>query len=121
VIVFRMCISSGCICLPNLDQAIRHRVTIPVHYSPAHDDAFSQRFSRMLKRKVLIVGMNAGMAKDRARDFGKSLWKQDQRLGWRPQPCRAIRGIQIVRLRTWFMAPEGSQGVPGILTLGLHR
>jgi len=75
----------------------------------------------MLKCKVSIVGMNAGMAKDPPSNFRKSLWKQDQRLGWRPQPCRSICRIQIIRLGPRLMPPEGSDRSLGIATLALYQ
>jgi hypothetical protein len=55
-------------------------VAIPIHYSPAHNDALAQRFPRSLNRKVSIIGMNVGMAKDRACDLGESVRQEDERL-----------------------------------------
>jgi hypothetical protein len=64
MVVIHVRISSRRIRLPNLDQAIRHRVAIPIQHSPAHNNAFSQRFSRMLASEVLIMWTNIRMAKD---------------------------------------------------------
>lgn len=75
----------------------------------------------MLKRKVAIVGMNVGMAKDWPCHFRKSVRQEDQWLGWRPQPCRAVRRIKIVRLGARLGPPEGNDKSPGIVTLALHQ
>jgi hypothetical protein len=106
VVVFRVRVSSRRIRLPNLDQAVRHGVAIPIHYSPAHNDALPQRFPRLLNRKVSIIWMNVGIAKDRACDLRQSVRQEDQRLRWRPQSRRAVRRVQIVRLGACFMSAE---------------
>jgi hypothetical protein len=52
-------------------------VAISIHYSPANDNALSERFPRMLKRKVSIIGMNARMPKDWPGDFRESIREID--------------------------------------------
>ena len=61
----------------------------------------------MLDREIPFIGPNAGVAKDRAGDFGKSVRKKDQWLRGRAQHRRAIRGMEIIRLGARLRPPEG--------------
>ena len=63
MVISRVRVSSRCIRLPYLNQAIRNRVAITVQHSSSDNNAFSQRFPSMLNREITFVRMNIGMSK----------------------------------------------------------
>src|SRR6478672_4833912 len=92
---------------------------VTVHDSSAHDNALSHRLRGMLESEIRVARMNIGMAKHGPCHLGTAVWQENQRLRWRPQPRRTIRGVKIVRLRPRLMTPESGDRVPG--NLGLVR
>src|SRR5437588_1127225 len=51
-------VTSGGICLPDLDQRVRHRAAVLVEHPARDDDALPDRRALVLRREITVAGLH---------------------------------------------------------------
>src|SRR5271166_3629949 len=100
VIVSRMPITAGGICLPDLNQSVRHAAPILVDYAARYNDPLSDRRLRAMPRQVVIRLADRVVPIERTGEFTQRVRQLDQRPQRGAPNGRSVAFVQILRLGT---------------------
>src|SRR5215208_644479 len=103
-----VCVASGGVGLPDLDEAVPYRASVAVEDEPRNDDPFTQRLAGMLASQVVVklsqrlapVCWTCGVRERPGED--------DQGLLRRPEPRRNIVRVEVRGLGAVVLAPVPS-------------
>ena len=100
VLVGGVDIAAGGVCLPEFQHSVWYRATVIAEHATGDDDAFAEwlAVAPAVSGEVVVQGVDAGGAVDRAGVFGQGWRDFDHGLGWAAQHAGAILRVDQRRL-----------------------
>src|ERR671915_1671748 len=108
MLVQMVCIASGGVGLPDLQEAALYRASVAIEDASRNDDPLTQRLAGMLAGQIVVKVPYSAAPVCRTRGVRERPGEDDERLLRRPEPRRHVVRIEVRGLDAVVLTPVPS-------------